>query len=108
MDYVFHSIDHIVEKVVSELRQQKLYDHLLEMISAGLLAQQEKKPSQSINSPPKPVHKPKHGASSVVEYRVPIANRFALLDVEESESSDSDDHGLQQQVSQSITVTHHM
>ena len=99
MDYVFRSIDHIVKKVVSELRQQKLYDHLLETISAGLLAQQEKKPSQSINSPPKPVHKPKHGASSGMEYRVPVANRFALLDIEESESSDSDDHGLQQQVS---------
>ena len=93
------SIDHIVEKVVSELRQRKLYDHLMATISAGLLAQQEKKPAQSINSPPKPVHKPQHGASSGVEYRVPVANRFTLLDIDEGESSDSDDHGLHQQVS---------
>ena len=71
---------------------QKLYDHLMETISAGLLAKQEKKLSQSINSSPKLVHKPKHGASSDVEYRVPVANRFALLTIEESESSDSDDH----------------
>ena len=88
MHYVLRrDLNYIIRKEVDELRKRDLYDRLMSTISASLPAQQEKKPSQSTNPTPKPVPKPKHGASSGVA----VANRFALLTVEESESSDSDD-----------------
>ena len=75
MDYVFHNIDRIVEKVVSELGQQELYHLLVSTISAGLPEQQETNLPQSTNSQSNPVP----GTSTGVFYNVTVSNRYGPL-----------------------------
>ena len=75
MDYVFHNIDRIVERVVSELGQEELYHLLVSTISAGLPEQQETNLPQSTNSQSNPVP----GTSTDVFCNVPVSNRYGPL-----------------------------